>query len=232
MDTLLHSYLCKLKIIAKLPENGRFDTSNNDITIYANTLYNWARRKIIGYSKEDTTKYLVELYREIKGFADQIMYNIATEHNTSVKISKMSMLISLAEKIKESLTGIKNLIDTYKGFYTTVSRLECLEQDIITPLYIAIKFFIPSQYHTKVLRSSLINTRSFESSGKAPPIYETPSAPPADLHSMRSMAQASQTTGQSMPMAIPKGLIDKEVDESRPRSNPINIPHRIVLSQL
>jgi hypothetical protein len=138
----------------------------------------------------------------------------------------MRMLISLAEKIKESMSGIKNLIDTYQGFHTAVSRLECLEQDIITPLYISLKHFIPSQYHTPVLRASLLSTAT-TGGDKLPPIYESPSAPEMPLHSMRNIERASQTI--SSPILTP----DSPYHGGEPfmvRSMPVDIPAHLAHS--
>ena len=61
------------------------------------------------------------------------------------------MLVSLAEKIKESLTGIRNLIGTYQNYLKIVSLLECIEHDIIIPQYNTLKKFIPDDYHTSTL---------------------------------------------------------------------------------
>ena len=65
MESILHNYLTKLRIISKIPENGRLDTTQNDLNIYYNSLTNWVWRKFSGDSKDCTTKYLVILYREI-----------------------------------------------------------------------------------------------------------------------------------------------------------------------
>lgn len=155
MDSILHQYLTKLRIISKIPENGKLDTTQNDLNIYYGTIMNWVWRKFNGDSKECTTKYLVSLYREINSFSDQLMYNITTEQTGIVKNKKITMLVSLTEKIKESLTGIRNLIGTYQNYLKVVSLLECLEQDIIIPQYHSLKKFIPKEYHTEILKADI-----------------------------------------------------------------------------
>jgi hypothetical protein len=155
MNSILHVYLCRLKIIANLPINGKFDTANNDLNIYYNSLSGWVWRKFNGDNKEQTTKYLMEFYSEISTFSEQTMYNIKIEKNVIKRHKKMMMLVSLTEKIKESLYGIKNLINTYKGFLKTVSLLECLEQDIIIQLFNELKQFIPPYYHTEIIKMNL-----------------------------------------------------------------------------
>lgn len=165
MDSILHQYLTKLRIVSKIPEHGKLDTTQNDLNIYYNTVMNWVWRKFNGDSKGCTTKYLVSLYREINSFSDQLMYNITTEQNNIVKNKKLTMLVSLTEKIKESLTGIRNLIGTYQSYLKVVSLLECLEQDIIIPQYHALKKFIPNEYQTDILKMEISYSHIHMSTG-------------------------------------------------------------------
>ena len=151
MDNILHQYLTKLRIISKIPENGRLNTTQNDLDIYYDTFTSWMWRKISGDSKDCTTKYLINLYREINSFSDQLMHNINSDQNQTSKNKKLVMLVSLAEKIKESLTGIRNLIGTYQNYLKIVSLLEYIEHDIIIPQYNTLKKFIPDDYHTSTL---------------------------------------------------------------------------------
>lgn len=155
METVIHTYLTKLRIISKIPENGRLDTTNNDLNIYYNSITSWCWRKFQGDNKEQATKYLMDLYKEINAFSDQLMYNINTERDNIKKCRKIVFLVSLTEKIKESLMGVRNLIGTYKEYLKTVSLLECLEQDIIVPQFRVLKHFIPEQYHTEIIKSAI-----------------------------------------------------------------------------
>lgn len=165
MDSILHQYLTKLRIISKIPEHGKIDTTQNDLNIYTGTFIHWIWRKFNGDSKDCTTKYLVSLYREINSFSDQMMHNINSEHNMIEKNRKITMLVSLTEKIKESLNGIRNLICTYNGYLKVVSVLECLEQDIIIPQYHALKKFIPNEYHTDILKNVMPHSHIHMSTG-------------------------------------------------------------------
>ena len=155
MDSILHIYLCKLRIISKIPIGGKLDTSQNDLNIYYGGIFGWLFRKAYGDNKDNATKYLIELYREINAFSEQLMYNINTEQNEIHIKKKLNMLISLTEKMKESLTGIRNLIGTYKGYLKIISLLECLEQDIIIPQYKTLIKFIPIECHTEILKTDI-----------------------------------------------------------------------------
>lgn len=155
METMNHSYLSKLRIISKIPEHGKLDTTHNDINIYYASTFNWVCRKIQGDSKHNAVKYLTILYREINTFSDQLMCNIANEQDVVKKHKKLTMLASLTEKIKESLNGIRNLTGTYKDYLKVVSLLECLEQDIIIPQYKILKDFLPDKYCTEIINNPL-----------------------------------------------------------------------------
>ena len=155
MENILHNYLTKLRIISKIPEHGRLSITNNDLNIYYGGLFEWVLRKAYGDNKDGTTKYLIDLYREINSFSEQLMYNINTEQNTIRQRKKIIMLVSLTEKLKESLSGIRNLIGTYKDYLKIVSLLECLEQDVIIPQYKTLLKFIPKIYHTQILKTSI-----------------------------------------------------------------------------
>jgi hypothetical protein len=155
MENMMHNYLVKLRVISKIPEHGRLDTTHNDLNIYYGGILGWLFRKAYGDNKETSTKYLIDLYKEINAFSDQLMYNISMEHNEILKRKKLSILVSLAEKMKSSLVGIRNLIGTYKDYIKIVSLLENLEQDIIIPQYRLLLKFIPESYHTESLRTPI-----------------------------------------------------------------------------
>lgn len=155
METVIHTYLTKLRIISKIPVNGRLNITNNDLDIYKDSFINWFLRKWGNDCKDNATKYLYDLYREINSFSNQIMDNINFEQTESRKVILIIMLVSLAEKIKESLIGIRNLIGTYKDWLKTCSNLECLEQDIIISQFRILKNFIPEKFHTDIIKSNI-----------------------------------------------------------------------------
>lgn len=153
MENILHLYLCKLRIISKIPVGGKLNITQNDLNIYYGGLFGWLFRKAYGDNKDNAAKYLVDLYREINSFSEQLMYNIEIENSEVRKRKKIAMLVSITEKLKESLTGVRNLIGTYKSYLKIVSLLECLEQDVIIPQYRILLKFIPDVYHTEILKT-------------------------------------------------------------------------------
>jgi len=234
MENILHQYLTKLRIISKIPEHGKLDTTQNDLNIYYGTIMNWVWRKFNGDSKDCTTKYLVGLYREINSFSDQLMYNITTEHNAIIKNKKMTMLVSLTEKVKESLTGIRNLIDTYQSYLKVVSVLECLEQDIIIPQYHTLKKFIPLDYHTGIIKSAISHSHIHMSTGMISSRGKTLSesnAPEMDMTfpgyippPQKNILSASPMDPSSRsPSYTQSGHIQTQMENQEQEQEPVNI---------
>lgn len=155
IDRTLYIYIYKLKIISNLPTDGKFDTTNGNLTIYKNSLCGWIWRKVNCDNKEKTAIYLMKFYREVSIFTEQIMCNIKAEKNNNKINKKMHMLVLLTEKIKESLYGITKLICTYEDYAQTVHFLEFLVHDIIIKLFNSLKQFIPSYYHTEIIKMDL-----------------------------------------------------------------------------
>jgi hypothetical protein len=218
MESMLHTYLVRLRIIAKIPERGRLDTTQNDLNIYYDNIVNWLWRKFQGDGKEQAVKYLIDLYREINSFSDQLMNNTNAETGDIRRRKKISLLVSLTEKLKESLTGIRHLIGTYKDYLKVVSLLECIEQDIVIPQYNILLKFIPYEYHTEILKTEISHSHTFSGF----PIQRDRSLSETDILSMK------------LPMpTIPcneneTNLYSNKFDDSsintNVKSNPIGIP--------
>ena len=183
MENVVHGYLTKLRIISKIPVNGKMDITKNDLNLYDDSVRNWIWRKYHGDCKHNSVKYLTELFKEINAYSDQLIYNIEIECDDNIKHKKYILLVSITEKIKESLVGIRNLIGTYKDYIKVVSVLECLEQDIIIPQIIILKDFIPEQYHTHIIKSDIAYSH-MHYGGKPINSYqdnETPNSTSTDL---------------------------------------------------
>jgi hypothetical protein len=151
METIAQQYLTKLRIITKIPENGRLNLTNNDLNIYVSGFWSWVYRKSQGDGKLNTVNYLSSFYREINTFTTELMNSINVEKNEIVKTQKIIWLSSIAEKIKESTVGINNLIKTYRLYHKIISTLESIRQDIIDTQLKNILLFIPDKYKTTAL---------------------------------------------------------------------------------
>lgn len=211
MEIVTHTYLTKLKIISKIPVNGRLDITQNDLNIYEWSIMNWLWRKTYSDSKYNATKYLIDLYREINSFSEQLMLNISSENIGTYRQRKLILLVSLTEKIKQSITGIRNLMGTYKGYLKVVSQLECLEQDIIIPQYNTLKAFIPEELHTTILKTPIMQVnftaprdipstspaRPSNSPVRGSPVWSSHDSP------VRSSHDSPVRSASSAPVSIP-----------------------------
>lgn len=152
METISHQYLTKLRIIAKIPENGQLDLTNNDLNIYSPGFLNWINRKLQGDGKLNTVNYLRSFYKEINSFTTELMKSIEVEQNTVNKARKTILLASLAEKVKLSTVGVSNLMKTYRSWHKIISTLESIQQDIIENQLKNIILFLPEKYKTEILK--------------------------------------------------------------------------------
>jgi hypothetical protein len=150
MEIIAHKYLTKLRIIAKIPENGQLDLTNNDLNIYSPGWANWIHRKISGDGKLNTVGFLKTFYQEIIAFTCEIMTSISLEPNRSIKRSRYALLTNIAEKIKESQSGFVRLKRTYQNYPNIISMLESIEQDLIETQLRCIFAFLPSRTSEKL----------------------------------------------------------------------------------
>jgi hypothetical protein len=222
MESMLHTYLVRLRIIAKIPARGRLDTTQNDLNIYYDNIVNWIWRKFQGDGKEHAVKYLIDLYREINSFSDQLMYNTSIETVDVRRRKKISLLVSLTEKLKESLTGIRHLIGTYKDYLKIVSLLECIEQDIVIPQYNILLKFIPYEYHTEILKTEISHSHAFSGF----PVQRDRSVSETDITTMN--LQMPETPERSMnnisDPCIRENSNKSNIFDLNVKSDPINIP--------
>jgi hypothetical protein len=185
MENRLHLYLYKLRIVSKIPVGGKLDITYNDINIYYGGFIGWVYRKLSGDNKDNAAKHLIDLYKEINEFGDQLMYIIQSETNKILIIKKLNMLVSLTDKLKESLVGVRNLIGTYKQYLKVVSLLECLEQDVIIRQYNALIDFIQNIYTAHDIKNSdnrvQLNTSNSMSNTYINSLYDNKSQTPINL---------------------------------------------------
>ena len=151
MENIAQQYLTKLRIIAKIPEYGQLDLTNNDLNIFSFGLFTWINRKISGDGKDNTVNFLRNFYREVMGFTSELMLSIESDTCGINKNRKYILLASLADKVKESTTGIQNLMTTYKSWHKIISVLESIQQDIIECQLKNILIFLPNKFKTKLL---------------------------------------------------------------------------------
>ena len=155
MDRSTHVYLTQLRIISKIPRNGQLDTTNNDVNIYKPGVANWVMRKFHGDGKAPTATFLTDFFEEIDKKTTDLIKNLRREKSDETKLQQMQLLVSLTEKIYESLAGMNNLMGTYNSFPETVSKLEHIVEDMMYPTLRRCIVFIPLDSQTDAIAEIL-----------------------------------------------------------------------------
>jgi len=137
MSVLLAKILIDLRIVAKLPENGKICTVAPDpISVEKSTSGQGFRRWLWGDSRDMAYKALKNLVDNIVDISDNILQsrymNLTeprekqTQHEYTEYRNCYSQLKSLATAIDNSMKGFGNLHGTYESDPTIASKLEVL----------------------------------------------------------------------------------------------------------
>lgn len=129
MDNVILKYLTTLKVISQIPENGKIDTTGNEINIFPETFRAWFIRTVYGDGREQSIVYLEKFYKEVIDFIEMLLESLTRVES----VHKQRFLINLTERSVESMEGLRNLINTYGKDPRTKAKLECLLDDMIIP---------------------------------------------------------------------------------------------------
>jgi hypothetical protein len=154
MNNIMHEHLNKLRIISKVRSGQRLDTTT-DLTVYEESLYNWALRKWYHDNKDEGVRYLQELYRSIQQSVGHLISEINITSHVRNKHNKIQVAINLAEKLKDSVFGVENLSKTYSPYPKTTATLEGIIQDYAIGTYTQLLDAIPKNRHTPSLKESI-----------------------------------------------------------------------------
>lgn len=136
---LLNRIIIDLRIIAKIPENGKISTTTTDpIRVETITTAQGFHRWIWGDSREQSYTALRNLVNNIVDISDNILQsrymNIPLNELTPHELSEFnrchSQLKTLAKEINNSLQGFSNLHRTYENDATISSKLEVLMSNL------------------------------------------------------------------------------------------------------
>jgi hypothetical protein len=155
MNNTLHEHLNKLRIIGRIKEGQRLDTTNG-LTIYDSGWLNWIYRKYYHDSKDETTRMLQELFRSIDQSVDQLLVEMKGLEDGELLNQKYEIAITLAEKIKQAIIGVENLSKTYIDYQKTVATLEGIVQDFAVTTYKRLLLHIPEDKYTKTLLGNIL----------------------------------------------------------------------------
>jgi hypothetical protein len=133
MDAQTSKLLIRLRLISKIPENGRLNTYDNQLSLYNNSWYQWFFRNIKFDSKEKTRTILDSFYREIIRRTNDLM---------KIKEEK-DILFRFKQQLENSIRGIKMLQETtYKEDARLTSFFDSLIEDTIRPQISKIDTFL------------------------------------------------------------------------------------------
>lgn len=136
---LLNRIIIDLRIIAKVPENGRISTTSNDpIRVESVSTAQGLHRWLWGDSREQSYVALRNLVNNIIDISDNILQsrymnipkNDLTPHELSEHDRCFSQLKTLAKEINNSLQGFSNLHRTYETDASIASKLEVLMSNL------------------------------------------------------------------------------------------------------
>lgn len=128
-----------LRIISKLPENGRIGTTSaGEIYIEKDKFQTTLMRTITGDSRDKSVDFLLQLMHDVQQSSDNIIKalyiakqhdrdnanNITTLEQINENAKKSQQLHKLIRELKKSKTGIKNLNATYKKDPTISAKIE------------------------------------------------------------------------------------------------------------
>ena len=153
MNDVMHDLLNKIRIISKIREGQKLDTTNG-LNVYTEGWYNWLARKWNRDTKDEGVRYLRDLYKSVQ----QTVENVINEsHNQSQPKQTMAIyiLVNTATELKASIRGLDNLCKTYAYYPTTIAAIDGILKDYVIVTYSSIIDSIPVDKLTKDLRESV-----------------------------------------------------------------------------
>jgi hypothetical protein len=140
-NILMDKLLIDLKILSKVPENGKLNTvSGNQLYMESTTFYQGIMRFMKGDSRNKTIERIEELINTSKQIAVSILQNSTMniyEKNTTISKYEINefnkyfeQLKCLSNELKNSQQGLKNLKNTYDNDANITSKLEVIIENI------------------------------------------------------------------------------------------------------
>jgi hypothetical protein len=124
MDNQTSKLLIRLRIISKIPENGRLNTYDFKLSLYDNSWYQWFIRNYKFDSKEKTKVTLECFYGDVIRKTNELM---------KIK-EEQDMLFQFNKQLEKSVKGLEMLRETtYKEDARLTSFFDSLIEDTIRP---------------------------------------------------------------------------------------------------
>lgn len=137
ISELLHEPLNKLRIIAKIKPGQKLNTINQ-FDIYTDSLYNRLVRMLSRENRFENTRYLQNFYKNVFDLSDNLIKEYKNINDTNKKKYMLQTIINVASELKESVTGLNNLLETYQTSEKTVAEIDGIIKDYFIITYNAL----------------------------------------------------------------------------------------------
>lgn len=173
MNDVMHDLLNKLRVIGKIKEGQKLNTSGNELYIYTDGWVNWVLRKWTRDNKDEGVRALRDLYK-VLGQSIETLLNETKSTNEAKKALAIYITINVALELKNSIRGLESLSKTYVGYPTTIAALDGLVRDYCLIIYKSLLEVIPSNKTPKELKESIMycGSRVFQGSNEILPDTE------------------------------------------------------------
>ncbi len=155
MNDTMHELLIKVRIIGKIRENQKLDTSNG-LHVYNDGWLNWIMRKWNRDNKDEGVRFLRDLYRSLEQSVDILINETKLLKNDAKKSKIIYVMINIATDLKNSIKGLDNLSKTYAAYPSTTSAIEGILRDYVIVIYNALLENIPNDKLPENLKDSII----------------------------------------------------------------------------
>lgn len=143
MNEIMHRLLNELRVIGKIKEGQKLDTSNGTLYVYSDGWVSWFTRKWYRDSKDECVRHLRDLYRSFGQSVETIINEATTCTNDTRKSQAIYVIINAATELRASIKGLDSLSKTYMSYPTTVAALEGILRDYIIVTYSLLLEAIP-----------------------------------------------------------------------------------------
>jgi len=154
MNDVMHDLLNKLRIISKVRENQKLDTSNG-LNVYTDGWVNWMLRKWNRDNKDEGIRFLRDQYKALQQSIETVINELKHSPSETKKAMATYVLINAATELKASVKGLDNLCKTYINYPTTVAALDGILKDYVIVTYSSLMEAIPNDKLTRDLRESI-----------------------------------------------------------------------------
>ena len=144
MNDIMHDLLIKVRIIGKLREGQKLDTSNG-LYVYNDGWINWIVRKWNRDNKDEGIRYLRDLYKSLDQSVSMLISETKNTKDEAKKSRNTYVMINIVRDLKESIKGLNNLSKTYSAYPSTTSALEGILRDYVIVIYNSLLENIPKE---------------------------------------------------------------------------------------